>query len=310
MILTFLSLFAKRVRNRLLACFFEIRWITERFLQGRMITNGIERSTIQSDGDLVSILVRRLLSRLAGLALQELRPRMLGCYQIHGDPDAAESNQEAVSHSDGLSPEKLWQVEHKPQGERNATPAGQRTRPPHRNRHQDSTNCQQQESHNEHDGSWPKTDGIDQAQERRAVLPERFLAESTQAKHLGPIIRQDESHSDPGQDERHGCETPSGGMLERAGQAQQAQRDEDETHNCQQVCQNPGSGSERSSTLQGSFIGERSKQRVEHKQDSREGKRHSPQANTRRRDGCHRELLLFFCRRTFILVMSGKSLRT
>ena len=72
----------------------------------------------------MSILVRRLLSRLAGLALQELRPRLLACYQTHGDPDASESNQEAVSHSDWLRPEKLWQVEHKPQGERNATPAG------------------------------------------------------------------------------------------------------------------------------------------------------------------------------------------
>jgi hypothetical protein len=37
------------------------------------------------------------------------------------------------------------------------------------------------------------------------VLSERFLAESTHAKHLGPIIRQDESHSDPGQDKRHGA---------------------------------------------------------------------------------------------------------
>src|SRR5260370_41645175 len=122
MILTFLSLFAKRVRNRLLARFFDIRWITERFLQGRMITNGIERSTIQSDGDLVSILVRRLLSRLAGLALQELPPRILGCYQTHGDPEASESNQEAVIHPDGLSPEKLWQGEHQPQSEQNAPP--------------------------------------------------------------------------------------------------------------------------------------------------------------------------------------------
>src|SRR5260370_19060718 len=111
MILTFLSLFAKRVRNRLLARFFDIRWITERFLQGRMITNGIERSTIQSDGDLVSILVRRLLSRLAGLALQELRPRMLGCYQLHCDPDASESHQEDVRHTARLSAEKLRQRE-------------------------------------------------------------------------------------------------------------------------------------------------------------------------------------------------------
>ena len=197
----------------------------------------------------MSILIRHVFSRLGGLATQERRPRILACDQTHGDPDASESNQKAVSHSNWLCPEKLWQVEHKPQGERNATPTGQRTGTPHRNRHQDGTNCQQQESQDEDDGSWPKTDGIYQAQERRTVLPERFLAESTQAKHLGPIIRQDESHSDPGQDERHGCETPSGGVLERAGQAQQAQRDEDETHNCQQVCQNPGSGSERSSTL-------------------------------------------------------------
>src|SRR5258708_13482196 len=108
-----------------------------------MITNGIERSTIQSDGDLVSILVRRLLSRLAGLALQELRPRILGCYQTHGDPDASESNQEAVSHSDGLSPEKLWQVENKPQSERDATPAGHRPAPPHPNRHQATPNYHQ-----------------------------------------------------------------------------------------------------------------------------------------------------------------------
>ena len=38
-----------------------------------------------------------------------------------------------------------------------------------------------------------------------SIVPERFLAESTQAKHLGPIIRQDESHSDPGQNERQGA---------------------------------------------------------------------------------------------------------
>ena len=101
----------------------------------------------------MSILVRHVLSRLGGLALQELRPQLLASYQTHGDPEASESDQEAVSHSDWLSPEKLWQVEHKPQGERNATPTGQRPGPPHRDRHQNGTRCQQQESHTEHDGT-------------------------------------------------------------------------------------------------------------------------------------------------------------
>ena len=118
----------------------------------------------------MSILIRHVFSRLGGLTTQERRPRILACDQTHGDPDASESNQEAVSHSNWLCPEKLWQVEHKPQGERNATPMGQRTGTPHRNRHQDGTNCQQQESQDEDDGSWPKTDAIYQAQERRAVL--------------------------------------------------------------------------------------------------------------------------------------------
>ena len=68
----------------------------------------------------MSILIRHLFSQLGGLATQERRPRTLACDQTHGDPDASESNQEAVSHSDRLSPEKLWQVEHKPQSERRA----------------------------------------------------------------------------------------------------------------------------------------------------------------------------------------------
>ncbi len=72
----------------------------------------------------MSILVRHVLARPGGLALQERRLWILASYQTHGDPDASKSNQEAVSHSDWLRPEKLWQVEHKPQGERNATPAG------------------------------------------------------------------------------------------------------------------------------------------------------------------------------------------
>ena len=70
----------------------------------------------------MSILIRHVFSRLGGLATQERRTRILACDQTHGDPDASESNQEAVSHSNWLCPEKLWQVEHKPQGERNATP--------------------------------------------------------------------------------------------------------------------------------------------------------------------------------------------
>ena len=48
----------------------------------------------------MSILVRHVLSRLGGLVRQELRPRILASYQTQGDPDASESNQEAVSHSE------------------------------------------------------------------------------------------------------------------------------------------------------------------------------------------------------------------
>jgi len=82
------------------------------------------RRRINQTEDLVSILIPPLLALLGDLAMQEPRPRILGCEQTHGDPEASESDQEAVSHSDGLSPEKLWQVEHAGQTSQHHNTAG------------------------------------------------------------------------------------------------------------------------------------------------------------------------------------------
>ncbi len=80
-----------------------------------------------------------------------------------------------MSNSDHGRAEELRNVESKTEREEQNAPAGDGSRSPDRNGHQDAANRQQQQSDGEHVDGWSIADGSDQRQEGNALLADSRL---------------------------------------------------------------------------------------------------------------------------------------